>query len=497
MKLSRLVTFAARRSPQLGWATVAPTGAEPGLDDPEINAIRFDSRAIEPGDLFVALVGERADGHDHVTAAVEAGAAALLVQCRVGSAEHPCAFSVPQVIVESTRPAMAMLACTLERDPTAELFAVGITGTNGKTTTTHLAAAVLDHAGLACGQIGTLSGERTTPESPDLQRRLRGMVDAGCQAVAMEVSSHSLVQDRVLGARFDVGVFTNLSPDHLDYHGTMDAYFAAKASMFRTGMISAAVVNGDDPWGRRLVEELHARPALTVRVVTASDADDLTCTIDGSTFRWRGHDVRLSIPGRFNVHNALVAAEAARFAGVSDAAIAAGLSAAGQVPGRFEIVARSEASTDRPTVVVDYAHTPDGLTKVLDAVRELAPEAGVAVVFGCGGDRDRDKRPLMGAAAAAGADHVIVTSDNPRSEDPDRIIEAIVAGIDSATDVDIEPERAAAIGAAIAAHGAGDVVVVAGKGHEVTQTIGDATIPFDDREVARRVLASGGRGDAA
>lgn len=495
MKLSRLVTLAARRSPQMGWAMVAPTGD--GQQDPEISAIRFDSRAVEPGDLFVALIGERADGHDHATAAVEAGAAALLVQRRLGSPGDASVFSVPQIIVEATRPAMAMLACSLERDPTAELFAVGITGTNGKTTTTHLVASILDHAGIDCGQIGTLTGERTTPESPDLQRRMRAMVDSGLQAVAMEVSSHSLVQDRVLGARFDVGVFTNLSPDHLDYHGTMESYFEAKASMFRTGMVSSAVVNGDDPWGRRLIDDLQERPALTVRVVTGADAEDLICSIDGSTFRWRGQEIRLSIPGRFNVDNAIAAAEAARFSGASDAAIAAGLSAAGQVPGRFEIVARSDAATNRPTVVVDYAHTPDGLAKVLAAVRELAPTAGIAVVFGCGGDRDREKRPLMGAAAAAGADHVIVTSDNPRSEDPAAIIDAIVAGLGPGTGREIQPDRAEAICTAIAAHGSGDVVVVAGKGHEVTQTIGDSVLPFDDREVARRAIATGGAGGDA
>lgn len=497
MKLSRLVALAAGRAPHLGWATVAPTGAAPGDDDPEIGALRFDSRLVERGDLFVALVGAHADGHDHVGGAVAAGAAALLVQRRLGPAEDPVASSVPQVIVAATRPAMAMMACALENDPTAELFAVGITGTNGKTTTTHLTAAALEGAGLACGQIGTLTGERTTPESPDLQRRLRAMVDAGLTAVAMEVSSHSLVQDRVLGSRLDVGVFTNLSPDHLDYHATMESYFAAKASMFRTGMISSAVINGDDAWGRRLVDELRQRAALPVTVVTGADAEDLVCRIDGSTFRWRGQDVHLAIPGRFNVDNALAAAEAARFAGVSDAAIADGLTGAGQVPGRFEIVARADAELDRPTVVVDYAHTPDGLAKVLAAVRELAPEAGIAVVFGCGGDRDRDKRPLMGAAAAAGADHVIVTSDNPRSEDPDAIIAAIVAGLPADADHDVQPDRGAAIGAAIAAHGAADVVVVAGKGHEVTQTIGDSVLEFDDREVARRAVAALGTGGTA
>jgi UDP-N-acetylmuramoyl-L-alanyl-D-glutamate--2,6-diaminopimelate ligase len=479
----------------MGWAIVAPTGTVPADADPEIGAIRFDSRSVEPGDLFVALAGERTDGHDHAASAVAAGAAALLVQRRLGSPGDSVPFTVPQIIVEATRPAMAMLACTLERDPTAELFAVGITGTNGKTTITHLTAAVLDHAGVACGQIGTLTGERTTPESPDLQRRLRGMVDAGFQAVALEVSSHSLVQDRVLGARFDVGVFTNLSPDHLDYHGTMEAYFAAKASMFRPGMVSSAVVNGDDPWGRRLIDDLRERPALSLRVVTSSDAQDLVCTIEGSTFRWRGQDVRLSIPGRFNVHNAVAAAEAARFSGVSDAAIAAGLCAAGQVPGRFEVVAGADAATDRPTVVVDYAHTPDGLAKVLEAVRELAPDAGVAVVFGCGGDRDREKRPLMGAVAA-GADHVIVTSDNPRSEDPDEIITAIVAGFPDGTPYEVEPDRAAAIAKAVAGHGAGDVVVVAGKGHEVTQTIGASVLAFDDREVARDAIAASKAGGA-
>ncbi|HXH56453.1 UDP-N-acetylmuramoyl-L-alanyl-D-glutamate--2,6-diaminopimelate ligase [Iamia sp.] len=431
-----------------------------------------DSRAVAPGDVFCCVPGATVDGHDHAGAAVAAGAAALLC-------ERPLGLGVAEVRVASVRRAMGPVAAVVAGDPSHDLVVLGITGTNGKTTVVHLLAAVFAAAGWPAVTVGTLTGARTTPEAPELQATLAGARADGARVVAMEVSSHALDQHRVDGTRFAVAGFTNVSPDHLDHHGTMEAYFAAKARLFTPELTDAAVVCTDDPRGRLLVDSAQV-PTLGVG---ESDASGLELDALGSRFTWRGQGVHLPLPGRFNVRNALVAAELAHAAGVAPAVVAAGLGAAPPAPGRFEPVVAGQPFT----VVVDYAHTPDGLEQVIAALREV--EAGrVTVVFGCGGDRDRTKRPLMGEAAA-GADRVILTSDNPRSEDPGAIIAAVRAGIPPETDLVIDPDRRSAIRVALAGAAPGDVVLLAGKGHETTQVTGDRVVPFDDRQVARELLS--------
>jgi UDP-N-acetylmuramoyl-L-alanyl-D-glutamate--2,6-diaminopimelate ligase len=338
---------------------------------------------------------------------------------------------------------------------------------------------VLEAAGRPTGLIGTLTGTRTTPEAPDLQAQLASMRDDGRSAVAMEVSSHTLAQHRVDGTWFAVTVFTNLTRDHLDFHGTMDAYFAAKARLFEPAFTANGVVDVDDEYGR-LLREWAGVPTVPYSL---DDAEALEVGAAGSRFRWRGEPVRLPLGGRFNVRNALAAATAAEVIGIDAATVARGLSESGPVRGRFEAVDEGQPFA----VLVDYAHTPDALTHVLRAAHEVAA-GSVLVVFGAGGDRDRSKRPLMGAAAAALADRVWLTSDNPRSEDPDAIIAEVRRGATGPAVVVVEPDRAAAIGAAVTAAGPGDVVVIAGKGHETTQTTGDTVIAFDDREVAAGAL---------
>jgi UDP-N-acetylmuramoyl-L-alanyl-D-glutamate--2,6-diaminopimelate ligase len=354
---------------------------------------------------------------------------------------------------------------------------------------------VLEAAGLPCTIIGTLSGARTTPEATELQAMLAAYRDrhagraGGPAAVAMEVSSHGLSLHRVDGIRFAVTVFTNLSQDHLDFHHTMDAYFAAKERLFTPCFGDRAVICADDPWGQRLLDRLAAPGSgVTATAYSLADAENLALSPGGASFRWRGEPVTLALAGRFNVTNALAAAAAAEALGVPAAAVAAGLSVATPVPGRFEAIDAGQPFT----VLVDYAHKPGALDKALRAARELAAGGGrLVVVFGAGGDRDPAKRPLMGEVAARLADGVVVTSDNPRSEDPQTIIDEIRAGIpgDAAATVAVEPDRRAAIERAVADAGPGDVIVIAGKGHETTQTTGDTAVPFDDREVARSALA--------
>jgi UDP-N-acetylmuramoyl-L-alanyl-D-glutamate--2,6-diaminopimelate ligase len=477
VRLGDLVADAARRDSSLG----LDIAGDPDID---IAGLEFDSRRVNSGDLFLCVPGEVTDGHHFIDAAVAQGASALVV-------DRPSDAGVTQVRTTDVRRAMAHLANAFHGDPSRDLQVVGITGTNGKTTTAHLVAAVLRHAGAPVEVLGTLSGARTTPEAPELQARLRAMVDNGVRAVAMEISSHALVQHRVTGMHIDVGVFTNLSPDHLDYHGDLDSYFEAKALLFRTGLISAAVVNVDDERGRQLAEEMAKDADFPASGYTQTMLEDVTVTLSGSSFRWRGHRVQLALPGRFNMENAVAAAEAVRLLGMSDAAIATGLSHADQVPGRFEVVVNGGA--DDVTVIVDYSHTPAGIEQVLRSVREIEPDAAVCIVFGAGGDRDTEKRPLMGAAAAVGADHVIVTSDNPRSEDPQSIVDDILGGIssDATVRVDVVLDRRQAIALALESHGADDVIVVAGKGHEITQTIGTETLAFDDCAVVRELVGGG------
>jgi len=434
----------------------------------EVRDLAYDARTVVPGTLFFCVPGSRADGHDFAAVAVERGCVALVV-------ERPVDAPVPQLVVPSARAAMAVVADEFFSRPSEELEVAGVTGTNGKTTTAHLLRAILAAAGRHPGLLGTVEArvggrprvlERTTPEAIDLQRLFREMLDAGDRSCAMEASSHASELYRLDRVRFRVLVFTNLSQDHLDFHGTMERYFAAKRRLF-DGV--PAVVNVDDPWGRRLLDELGGE-GLTFGF--SEDAEVGPGALAG---------VELRLRGRFNVLNALGAAAAAQVLGIDPDAVRAGIEAVEGVPGRFE-----EVSEGQPfTVLVDYAHTPDSLETVLREARGLA-EGRVLCVFGAGGDRDRDKRPLMGRVAGELADLAVVTSDNPRSEDPDAIIAEILAG--AARELVVEPDRRAAIEAAVEAARPGDVVVVAGKGHEQGQEAGGVVLPFDDREVAREAL---------
>jgi UDP-N-acetylmuramoyl-L-alanyl-D-glutamate--2,6-diaminopimelate ligase len=436
----------------------------------EVTAIEFDSRRVGPGALFCCLPGALGDGHEHAAEAVARGARALLVERRL-------ALDVTQAVVPvgTARPAMARVASAFFGQPARSLLTVGVTGTNGKTTVTHLVASIFEAQRWPTTVIGTLDGARTTPESPVLQRLLAEARDTKQRAVAMEVSSHALTQARVDGIRFDAAVFTNLSHDHLDYHGTVNAYFAAKASLFTPGHAALAVVNEDDPRGR----EILGRAEIPGVGYSMAEATALHATADRTSFTWRKRRVDLALAGSFHVANALAAATTAVALGVPEDVVVAGLHDAAPVPGRFEVVATSAPFT----VVVDYAHTPDGLEVALDSARALAAGHRVLCLFGCGGDRDHQKRPAMGAIAARHADVVVVTSDNPRHEDPDTIIDEIVAGMPAGSQVTIRPDRGDAIELVVGRAAPGDVVVVAGKGHEQEIEIGTARVPFDDRLV--------------
>jgi UDP-N-acetylmuramoyl-L-alanyl-D-glutamate--2,6-diaminopimelate ligase len=399
---------------------------------------------------------------------------------------------VPQVLVRSVRDGMGPMSAVVFGDPSRSLTLVGVTGTNGKTTVVHLLDSVLRAAGHRTGAIGTVGThvdgdpvalDRTTPEAPDLIRLLARMRDAGITTVAMEVSSHALDLGRVGGVRFEAGIFTNLSQDHLDHHGTMDRYFAAKASLFTPERIDHAVVNVDDPWGRRLLD--GATPVTTYGFEATADVrgEDVRPTVTGLTFRVGQLEVTSPLRGAFNASNCLAAIAASRVLGIDDGSVREGLASAGQVPGRMEPIEEGQ----RFLAVVDYAHTPDSIRTVLAAARPLAT-GRVIVVFGCGGDRDRAKRSLMGAAATEGADLTVITTDNPRSEDPSAIIAEVERGATGGGAYVVEPDRRTAIRLALREAHAGDVVVVAGRGHEPTQDVGSVSLPFDDRVVVREEL---------
>jgi UDP-N-acetylmuramoyl-L-alanyl-D-glutamate--2,6-diaminopimelate ligase len=519
----------------------------------EITGLAYDSRTVRPGDLFFCVSGFHSDGHDFAEQAVEAGAAALVVERRMG-------LGIPEIVVESARRAMAAVAARFYGEPARELRVVGVTGTNGKTTTAYLVRALLEAGGVQCGLLGTVKSviggeehatdrgstgppivQHTTPEAIELQADLRAMLDGGDSACAMEVSSHALELGRVDAVSFAAAIFTNLTQDHLDFHADMEEYFEAKRRLFVPAEAPAfsvvnvgdpaeapafSVVNVGDPYGRRLAAELEG--ALTFAVDAPADyrATDLRCGFDGCRFTLRTpagvRELTLPMPGRFNVANALGALAAVHALGVELDVLVAALERGVRVPGRFEPVDAGQ----RFAVLVDYAHTPDSLENVLRAARELVAAGGgsaeearergrLLCVFGAGGDRDRGKRPLMGEIAARLADVAIVTSDNPRSEDPERIIEEIMDGVvghggavgasagasgdeRAATgQVRARTDRQAAIGEAIAGAKAGDVVVIAGKGHEQGQEFADGhKIPFDDVAVARAALDAV-RGDAA
>src|SRR5437764_1200867 len=467
------------------------------LDRPVEN-IAYDSRRVQRNSLFAALRGERADGHEFIGQAIDKGAAVIVAEREINDPRITC------LVVESSRTALADLAAAFYGYPARKLKLAAVTGTNGKTTTTFLIKHICENAGLRCGLVGTVRYEigervlpaiRTTPESLDLQEWLAQIASAGCKAAAMEASSHALAQDRTRGLEWDVAVFTNLTQDHLDFHGTMENYFEAKAKLF-TGLFEqksktnpTAVINVDDRFGKQLVDRLEKKiPVITYGLGVRADfrASNYHAEFAGTSYqldaRGKSYLVRVPLIGRFNVANSMAALAAASSMGISlrDAILSLGRSP--QVPGRLEAVPAKRQFQ----VFVDYAHTPDALLNVLKTARELSPRK-LIVVFGCGGDRDKQKRPLMARVADGNADFCIITSDNPRKEDPDAIIADAEKGFRSDRYEKIT-DRAEAIGRAIELAQPRDIILIAGKGHEPYQEFADHTIPFDDTQVARRAL---------
>jgi UDP-N-acetylmuramoyl-L-alanyl-D-glutamate--2,6-diaminopimelate ligase len=470
-------------------ADVIP-GALTAAQDVEITDLAYDNRRVTPGALYFCVPGFTRDGHDFAPDAIARGAAALVVQ-------RPLNLTVPEIEVESVRAAMAPAAAAFYGDPTANLTTVGVTGTNGKTTTAFLIRALLEADGRQTGLLGTVKSiiggtdhevERTTPEAIDLQQTFRQMLDAGDQACAMEVSSHALELHRADAIHFAAAIFTNLTQDHLDFHETMEDYFDAKRRLFTAADTKHEVINVDDPYGARLAQQLQGRAvtfALDDHKATYR-ALEVETGLNGSRFTVQSPDGSTTLTsrlrGRFNVYNVLGAFAAAHALGVPAPTAATAIETAGQVPGRFQPVDEGQGFA----VLVDYAHTPDSLENVLRAARSLTARR-VHVVFGAGGDRDRGKRPLMGEIATRLADRVIVTSDNPRSEDPEAIIDEIMAGAQG--DVEHTVDRREAIALAVTQADPGDVVVIAGKGHEQGQEFaGGHKVPFDDVTVAREAL---------
>jgi UDP-N-acetylmuramoyl-L-alanyl-D-glutamate--2,6-diaminopimelate ligase len=491
-----------------------PPSPDAAAADRLVKAVAYDSRKAAPGSVFVALKGQKADGRTFAAQALSRGATAV-----VAETPAPPDVIAPWIVVRDARLALARLAAVFYGHPSRDLTVIGITGTNGKTTTAHLVSALFEAAATRCGMLGTIvywtgveerPADRTTPESVDVQQLLREMVSRQCGACAMEVSSHALALRRVDETRFAAAVFTNLTRDHLDFHGDLESYFAAKRRLFEMlGPDAAAVINIDDPRGASLAG-LGGR-TLTYAVDRPADIypSRLTQTIRGLEFEAitpaGSIEVRSRLVGRPNTYNTLAAIGAAVACGLPNDAIARGIAALEGVPGRFQIVS---GESDDITVVVDYAHTDDALKNLLETARPIAT-ARLITVFGAGGDRDRTKRPLMGHVAARLSDLVILTSDNPRSEDPAAIIEEIRRGVavpaertrpadsresqakytpPTATPHLAITDRALAVERAIALARPGDVVLIAGKGHEKYQVIGDREIPFDDVEVARRAL---------
>jgi UDP-N-acetylmuramoyl-L-alanyl-D-glutamate--2,6-diaminopimelate ligase len=476
--------------------------------DVAVTALAYDDRRVAPGTVFFCVRGLTRDGHEFADAAVERGASALVV-------DHPLGSAVPEVVVPDVRAAMAPAAARLAGDPTARLTTVGITGTNGKTTTAFLVRALLEAGGRRTGILGTVTqvvggheraAGRTTPEAVDLQPLFAEMLAAGDDACVMEVSSHALALGRADAIHWSAAIFTNLTQDHLDFHATMEEYFRAKARLFQDAGEAPKVVDVDDPYGRRLAAE-HP-DAITVALESEDArvrATDVRTGLKGSSFVVDGRTLTTPLTGRFNVMNALQAYVAAVALGVDEDAAAGALAHAGGVPGRLEPVDAGQPFA----VLVDYAHTPDSLENVLraaagvlDADAEAAGpggERGRAIcVFGCGGDRDRGKRPVMGGIAAREADVAIATSDNPRSEDPATILDEVLAGVDgTAGTVERIEDRHEAIVRAVGLARPGDVVLITGKGHEQGQQFADRLVPFDDRLVAREALAALGHADGS
>ena len=465
--------------------------------DRAVESIAYDSRRVQRNGLFVALRGEKNDGHEFIGQAIENGASVIVAEREEKNPRATC------LLVENTRTALADLAATFYGLPARRLKLAAVTGTNGKTTTTFLIKHICEKAGLRCGLIGTVRYEigervlpaaRTTPESLDLQELLAQIANAGCRAAAMEVSSHALTQERVRGLEWDVAVFTNLTQDHLDYHGTMENYFESKAKLFaqlaqQKKRKPIAVVNMDDHYGEQLLDKIDTKiSVITFGMGVRADfrASNYRMEFGGTSYqldaRGKSYLVRLPLIGRFNVANSMAALAAANALGLNLREAVLSLGKSPQVPGRLEMVPAKR----KFQVFVDYAHTPDALLNVLKTLRQLEP-GRLIVVFGCGGDRDRQKRPLMGRIADQNADYSIITSDNPRKEDPNAIISEIEKGFGSDRYEKVAG-RTEAIARAIALAQPRDIILIAGKGHETYQEFADHTVPFDDIQVARRAI---------
>ena len=466
--------------------------------DRNVESIAYDSRRVQRNGLFVALRGEKTDGHAFIGQAIEKGASVIVAEREENHSRATC------LVVENSRTALADLAGAFYGFPGRKLRMAAVTGTNGKTTTSFLIKHICENAGLRCGLIGTVRYEigervlpatRTTPESLDLQELLAQIGNAGCKAAAMEVSSHALAQDRTRGLEWDVAVYTNLTQDHLDFHGTMDNYFAAKAKLFHSlaeqkkKKKPVAVINIDDPYGQRLVDEVNRKVAVvTYGVGVQADfrASNYRMEFGGTSYqldaRGKSYLVRVPLIGRFNVANSLAALAGANALGLNLREAVLSLSKTPQVPGRLQAVPAKRQFQ----VFVDYAHTPDALANVLKTLRELDPRR-LIVVFGCGGDRDRQKRPLMANVVEQAADHAIITSDNPRKEDPQKIVDEVEKGFHGKKYEKIV-DRTDAISRAVTLAEPRDIVLIAGKGHENYQEFADHTVPFDDIQVARRAL---------
>ncbi len=490
-------------------AAAEPSARLSGDPSTPVVALAYDSREVVPGSLFAAIPGTEVDGHRFIPQALAAGAVAVIAERAPERALPP---GVALLLVEDSRRALARVAAVFHGQPTSRMVTVGVTGTNGKTTITYLLEAILERAGMVVGTVGTigvrLSGRarpatHTTPEGPDLQRILAEMVRSGAGAAVMEISSHALQQGRATACQLDIAAFTNLTRDHLDFHGDMESYLAAKLRIVDELLAESPkpertlVVNGDDPLAERFAERWPRAVRVSAVAGAPADVAPLEARFDlagiHAVLRTPSGDVTVESPllGAFNLSNIAVATAVAHTLRVDPAAIAGGLRAVRRIPGRLEPVTwvrPDDPGRNEPRVLVDYAHTPDALRRVLEALRPLVP-GRLWVVFGCGGDRDRGKRGPMGRAAARGADALVVTSDNPRSEDPVAIVDQIVAGAREAGGAPhVEPDRRAAIEHAVAAATPDDLVLIAGKGHERVQIIGDREAPFADQEVARDAL---------
>ncbi len=511
MHLSNLLSSLPNELAPSAWIGEGPTR------DPVIRGITYDSRKVSPGDLFVALRGSLSDGHDYLERAIELGAVALLVET---PPDASVVAGCTAVVVPDARRALAPVAAKFFGDPAKEVTLIGITGTNGKTSTSYLVESILKRARRRTGLIGTVevrfAGEaqpavNTTPESLDLQNTLRKMCTQNVESVVMEVSSHGLELERVGGCEFSVAAITNVTQDHLDFHGSMDAYLASKRLLFGRYLDpnGVAVVNLDDGCASQFIEAARARGARVIRVTRNPDSA-AEVRLKAASVSLTGSRVRLQLPtgpldldlplvGDFNLENLLVACGVCVGLDIAPQTIAEGVAACPQVPGRMEVV--TVETTNAPTVIVDYAHTPDAVDKLLTAVQPLS-SGRMITVFGCGGDRDRAKRPLMAEAVARNSDRALATSDNPRTEDPLVILADVETGLGDLVRVDLEaldgrdrsyavvPDRREAIAHAIAIARAGDTVILAGKGHEDYQIVGNVKLPFDDREQARNALHS-------